>query len=177
MNKTSLDGKNFISKSDFKIEFRGCLDELNAQIIFMQTIFEGGNDNFNFISDLEELRGVILKLQKCEVTREDFGELNLFGLSENEIHERSHNPEKYFKLGHVMPDISMKKFAAGLNLLRTKIRHAEIISCRAFENESDKNNKNNKNISHVLNRLSSAVYILIYKYLPDDFNKILKFGR
>ncbi len=173
MNKTSLDGKNFISKSDFKIEFRGCLDELNAQIIFMQTIFDGEDkEDKNFISDLEELRGVILKLQKCEVTREDFGELNLFGLSENEIHERSHNPEKYFKLGHVMPDISMKKFAAGLNLLRTKIRHAEIISCRAFENESE-----NKNISHVLNRLSSAVYILIYKYLPKDFNKILKFGR
>ena len=86
MLKTSLDGRIFVEKTNPRIVLRGRLDSLNAQIILMQC----ESQNQNFINDIEEFRQVILKLMYIEVTGENFGELNLWGLNENEIHERSH---------------------------------------------------------------------------------------
>ncbi len=163
MLKTSLDGRIFVEKTNPRIVLRGRLDSLNAQIILMQC----ESQNQNFINDIEEFRQVILKLMYIEVTGENFGELNLWGLNENEIHERSHNPEKYYaSKGHVMPHFEMGIEAAKINFLRTLVREIEIIAYEVF---------NENNFTHVLNRLSSALYILIYKYLPENYDKFLNF--
>ena len=163
MLKTSLDGRNFVEKTNPRIILRGRLDSLNAQIILIQC----ESNNQKFVKHLEEFRQVILKLMRCEVTGENFGELSLWGLSENEIHERSHNPEKYYdSKGHVMPHFEMGTEAAKINFLRTLVREIEIISYEAF---------NENNFTHVLNRLSSALYILIYEYLPENYDKFLSF--
>ncbi len=163
--KTSLDGRNFVEKTNPRIILRGKLDFLNAQIILQQI---GSRDNQEFVEALEEFRNVILRLMRCEVTGEDFGELNLWGISEREIHERSHNPEKYYALpGHILPHYSMNREAASINLLRTIVREVEICAYEAFGCDN--------NFTHVLNRLSSALYILIYDYLPENYGMILRF--
>ena len=156
------------TKADSRMELRGRLDSLNAKIILFQTY----SNNQNYISDLEEIRNVIRELQKCEACEKIFeGKLILFGLDEDEIHLRSHNPKKFYNIGHVLPHYEMKREAAEINFLRTLVRETELCSCRAFNDEDI------YNISHVLNRLSSALYILIYKYLPPNYDKEIKFGK
>lgn len=159
--KTSLNAREKIFKSDFRIELRGRLDSLNAQII----LFQANSDSREFIQDLEEVRSIINKIQACEACGKIFSEkLILWELDEDEIHERSHNPKKFFNKGHLLLNYKMGRIASEINFLRTLIRETEICACRAF------NDADSFNIIHVLNRLSSALYILIYKYIPEDFN-------
>ncbi len=156
---------NNYSKCDLRLELRGRLDSLNAQII----LFQAYSQNQEYISDLEDVRKVIRILQRSEAAEKVFDvKLILFGIDEDEIHKRSHNPEKFYGLGHIMPHYEMKKEAAELNFLRTLVRETELCSCKVFENDELK-------INHVLNRLSSALYILTYKYLPDSYDKTIKF--
>ena len=153
-------------KTSPRIEFRGKLDSLNAHIVFLQAL----SQNHEYISDLEEVRQIIRRLQACEAGETEFsGEFRLWGLSEDEIHYRSHNPAKFFGRGHILPHHDMQKESAGLNLLRTLVREVELCAWRAFR-ESDP-----LRLCHVLNRLSSAVYILMYKYLPEEYNHVLIF--
>ena len=155
------------TKTDSRMQLRGKLDSLNAQIILFQT----NSQNHEYISDLEEVREVIRILQRCEAAEEIFdGKLILFGIDEDEIHKRSHNPVKFYGLGHILTHYEMKLEAAQINFLRTLVRECELISCRIFENDELK-------ISHILNRLSSALYILIYKYLPSNYDKEIKFSK
>lgn len=154
-------------KSSNRIELRGRLDSLNAQIIFLQTLSE----NHEYISDLEEIRQIVRQLQRCEACNEIFADdLMLWGINEDEIHTRSHNPQNYYSLGHILPHHDMKFEAAGVNLLRTLVRETELCACRTF-------NDDELRICHVLNRLSSALYILTYKYLPEGYSHELKFTR
>ncbi len=153
-------------KSSSRIALRGKLDSLNAQIVFLQAL----SQNPEYISDLEDIRQIVRTLQMCEASDEVFADtFTLWGLSEDEIHSRSHNPAKFYGKGHILPHYDMHREAAGLNLLRTQIRETELSACLAFE-DSDY-----LRLCHVLNRLSSAVYILTYKYLPEEYNHVLNF--
>ena len=161
MLETSLNSHERVPKSDSRIELRGKLDSLNAQII----LFQSHSDNQEFINDLEEVRNAITRLQYCEACEKVFdGNLILWGLDEDEIHGRSHNPKKFYGKGHLLLNHGMGRGASEINFLRTLARETEICACRAF-NDSDP-----LKIVHVLNRLSSALYILIYKFIPEDFN-------
>ena len=155
------------SKNDSRMLLRGKLDTLNAQMILIQTC----SLNQEYVSDVEEVRQVIRQLQRCEAMNEVYSDrLNLWGIDEDEIHTRSHNPMKYYGLGHILPDKDMKRESSELNLLRTLIREAELISCRVFDDDALR-------ISHILNRLSSALYVLTYKYLPEGYDKVMQFGK
>lgn len=148
-------------KSGDRFILRGKLDSLNAQIVFLQTL----STNSEYISDLEEVRQLVRQLQACEASDTPLaGEFTLWGMSAHELHKLSHNPMG----GHILPHYDMKSEAAGLNLLRTSVREAELASCRAFPEDTLR-------LSHVLNRLSSAVYILTYKYLPKEYNHRINF--
>ena len=161
---TSLNASETVPKSHARIELRGKLDSLNAQIIFLQTL----SGNHDYITDLEEVRGVVRELQACEAGGKIFsGGFSLWGMSDEELHARSHNPDR----GHILPHRDMKAEAAGVNVLRTLVREAEVCACRAFGDYDP------LRICHVLNRLSSAVYILTYKYLPDGYNHVLIFRK
>ena len=155
------------SKKDLRLQLRGKLDTLNAHMILIQTY----SLNHEYISDIEEVRQVIRKIQRCEAMNEIYADrLVLWGLDEDDIHTRSHNTTTYFGLGHILPDKDMKRESSELNLMRTFIREAELISCNVFINDELR-------ISHVLNRLSSALYILTYKYLPEGYNHVIHFGK
>ncbi len=153
-------------KSSTRIALRGKLDSLNAQIVFLQAV----SKNQEYISDLEDIRQIVRTVQMCEASDEVFADsFTLWGLSEDEIHSRSHNPAKFYGRGHILPHYDMQKESAGLNLLRTQIRETELAACSAFGDHDS------LRLCHVLNRLSSAVYILTYKYLPEEYNHVLTF--
>ena len=150
-----------------RLELRGRLDSLNAEIIFLQAM----SDNPEYNADIEEVREVINCLQRCEAGEKVFaGPLTLWGIDGEEIHRRSHNPAKYYGLGHILPHMDMGRGASGINLLRTLTREAELCAVRAFGHDD------RLRICHILNRLSSALYILTYKYLPEGYNRVMHFG-
>ena len=155
-------------KESPRIELRGRLDSLNAQIILLQT----DSDSPEFIADLESVRAVVNRIQRCEACGKIFeGGFTVRGLDSEELYRRSHNPAKYYGLSHILPHCEMGRESAMMNLLRTLVREAELCAVRAFgENDS-------LNICHVLNRLSSAVYVIIYEYLPEGYDKVISFGR
>ena len=150
-------------KNSPQIELRGKLDSLNAQIILFQT----NSNSQEFISDLEEFRLIVNRIQRCEVYNKIFdGEMRLWGLDLDELHERSHNPVK----GHILLHYEMGREACELNLLRTLVRETELCVVRVFGDDDA------LRIGHVLNRLSSALYVLMYKYLPENYNRVMRFG-
>ncbi|MDR3264570.1 MAG: hypothetical protein LBT15_01025 [Synergistaceae bacterium] len=108
----------------------------------------------------------------CEATEKPCGELSLWGLSGDELRERSHHPAKYFDIGHIRAHRTMGETAAGLNVLRTKVRETELAACRAFETPEG---TERPDIIKLLNRLSSAIYVLTYKYLPKGYDKTIRF--
>ena len=150
-------------KDSPRIELRGKLDSLNARIILLQA----DSDSQEYIADLEELRTVVNQLQRCEACGKVFADgFTLWGLDSEDLHTRSRNPAG----GHIMPHHEMGRLAAGLNVLRTLVRETELCAVRAFGDEDG------LRICHALNRLSSAVYVLTYKYLPEGYSRVIYFG-
>ena len=171
---TNLLGASLVSKTHPRIELRGKLDEFNARIILVQAqAREAGQAQLE--TDLEEVRGVVLDLMACEVRETPCGELTLWGLPEEEIHQRSHTPDRFYGRGHILPHADMGRWAAEINLLRTLVREVELCACRAFA--GPEGSVTRPDFVRVLNRLSSALYILTYKYLPEGYNRVLRFGR
>ena len=157
-----------MTKDSPRIELRGKLDGLNAIIIMLQT----DSQSPKFIDDLEEVKAVVNRLQHCEACGKIFeGGFTLRGIDSEELYRRSHNPAEYYGLSHILPHHEMGRESAMMNLLRTLVREAELCAVRTFGHEDA------LNICHILNRLSSAVYTLIYEYLPEGYNKVISFGR
>jgi ethanolamine utilization cobalamin adenosyltransferase len=174
---TSLSGKLIVKKSNPRIEFRGRLDSLDAFIVAVQILAKSENRPA-LVEQLEEVRAKVRDILSCEVTGKSCEDLSLWGLDSDEIRERSHHPEKHFGIGHILPHHTMGIVAATLNTLRTQIREAELSACRAFEREATATDTETfperLDIIKTLNRLSGAIYILIYSYLPDGYDKTIQ---
>ncbi|MDR2178946.1 MAG: hypothetical protein LBP21_01430 [Synergistaceae bacterium] len=170
---TFLSAGVIVDKTDGRIEFRGRLDSLVAAVVALQ-IMAGREGQDSLVEELEEVREKIYEILSCEVTGKPCEELALWGLRSEELLERSHHPAKYFGLGHIRPHSTMGIVAAGLNELRAKVREAELSACQAFQTDQG---AERLDIVMVLNRLSSALYVLTYKYLPEGYDKTVRFGK
>jgi len=170
---THLLGAAVVGKTHPRIELRGRLDSLNAAIIRVQIAArEAGCAQLE--KDLEEVRDKVGEILACEVKDVPCSELSLWGLTDEEIHARSHFPEHAYGIGHILPHPDMGRWAAELNLLRTLVREVELCACRAFDSREG---IERPDIIKVLNRLSSAFYVLTYKYLPKGYDRTIRFAR
>ena len=173
--KTSLSGGAMVDKTPPRVELRGRLDSLSALVVELQILAERQGAS-SLVEELEDVRAKLYDILSCEVSGKACDDLFLWGMSGEEIRERSHHPERYFGLGHVRPHYTMGVVAAGLNALRTQIREAELSACRAFAPRSKDEEADRIDIIKALNRLSSAIYILTYKYLPKGYDKTARFS-
>jgi ethanolamine utilization cobalamin adenosyltransferase len=160
-----------VTKTSPRIEFRGRLDSLNAAVVSLQILGQK-EGRPSLVEELEEVRTKIYDIFVCDVTGKPCDELFLWGLNSDELRERSHNPAKYFGLGHIQFHHTMGALAAGINELRTRAREAEVSACRAFDTEKG---IERPDIVKWLNRLSSALYVLIYRYLPEGYHETKNF--
>lgn len=158
---TQISGNILVKKNDERIIFRGKLDSLQAKWLILQKEFENyGNEKLQ--KDMESVAIFIKKIVSAEVLDMEMEEIKVLEETLDKIKEISHNPKKFFGIGHLF-DISIKNsiLVLKLNEMRGNSREVEIAGVTAFSNEKGIVAK--KEILKVLNRLSSVIYVMMLK--------------
>ena len=159
---THLRGNILVPKTHPRIAFRGMLDSLQAQVLLLQEEYK---ENPGFSKDLESVLSYLRAVLGAEVKGEKLSEISLLGLNHKEIREKSHNVKKEFGMDHPIPHCSMGKKALEINLLRTKVREAELSCAQAFPDGDE------LNLIEHMNRLSSGIYIIFCRILSGFYEK------
>ena len=83
------------------------------------------------------------------------------GLTEEELRQRSHFPQKFYGQPHFMPSGEDVLGLLLINHARSAARSAELAAVRAFSDENG--NLQRRDLIKVLNRMSSMLYILMIR--------------
>jgi ethanolamine utilization cobalamin adenosyltransferase len=183
---THLRGDELVPKNHPLIAFRGEMDMLFAMLAESAAVCSLSCHE-KLCDELTELLAFSRQILQCEVTGEAFTRTELLGYSLDEYHAMSHDPKKYFGIGHPTPHPGMGAAALRLNTIRTQVRRAELAAARVFICVADviptrdtkkeaacgapaRNNTPQvirADIITALNRLSSVVYVLFCRELAS----------
>ena len=152
---THLDGVTLAPKTHPRIVFRGKLDSLEARLILCRL------KATEFDRELSELLSYTRKLLRCEVLGEKVEEVTLFGMTAQELRQRSHFPQDYYGQPHFMPEAADGETMAQLNLARVAAREAELAAAAAFTDADGRVTR--PDLLKAMNRLSSAIYLLMIR--------------
>ena len=112
---------------------------------------------------------ILREMMRCDVLEEPFRREFLIGLSHKELREHSHNPMKYYNVKQmVLPDYTLGRAYALLNQLRAAVRETEVAAAAAFH---EGKTYTREDIIEELNRMSSAMHIVMCKYLAGEYKK------
>lgn len=165
---TQLHGNMLVEKNHPRIKYRGKLDSLQSEVILAQSMISVNPNDKKVVDDLDDILNVLRELMKSEVLDMAFELETIIGLSHEELRERSHNPMKFYNIEFMkLPDYSMGSTYAWLNKIRASIRETEIVAIEAFK---DKRQVGRVDIIEELNRLSSALHIMMCKYLAGEYS-------
>ena len=164
---TQLVGNKLVPKDHPRILFRGKLDSLQALVVLNQALIAEGGGSKKLIDDLSDVLHTLREMMRCDVLDEIFQKDTVIGLTHDELRERSHNPQKFFGVKPmVLPDYTMGRDYALLNQLRAAVRETEVAAVKAFW---ENNQCGRKDIVEELNRLSSAMHIMMCMYLNGQY--------
>jgi ethanolamine utilization cobalamin adenosyltransferase len=164
MMTTSLSGDRRVSKADGRIRFRGLIDSLEAETIEAQILADSLGEGY-YRGALGEVLDCLRHILAAEVKESPLAMPSLFGLSADELHDRTHDVTRSFGLpGHPLPDYRQGPLAARLNTLRAHIREAELCAVRVFGEEGAAR----EDLCQALNRLSSALYWLFCRLVSNQ---------
>ena len=164
---THLHGNLLVFKDHKVIALRGKLDSLESKILETQVITHKLGAS-KLTEDLEEVLKFVRDLLRCEVVNEPVGEFKLLGMTPEELREKSHYPKKYYGIGHEPVEFSMGEAVVALNSCRTTIRETELLAYTAFKGEYG--DVQRPDIIKALNRLSSLLWIMIFKYRTGEYS-------
>ncbi|MDR0378723.1 MAG: ethanolamine utilization cob(I)yrinic acid a,c-diamide adenosyltransferase EutT [Candidatus Accumulibacter sp.] len=163
---THLDADRLVPKNDVRIRFRGRLDSAIACAVWLQAEWEAARQgeaadavSARLEQGLGDVRSALGDVLRAEVTGDPLPPLRMGPFDEEAIHRVSHDPWRYLGHDHVVPEVSQGLFAARLNLLRTTIREAEVGAAEIYIGRDFEVAR--PDLMRGLNRLSSAVYILM----------------
>lgn len=155
---THLYGNVLVPKDHPRIAFRGMIDTLEAEVLLTQ---EAAAGHETLIGCLQEMLEFVRSLIRADVLNEPVQELKLCGLTDRELRQHSHFPQKYYGQPHFMPTYTDGAAMLRLNRLRTVVRQTELACYRAF---SDRDGKLLRlDLLTALNRLSSLCWILMIR--------------
>jgi len=149
---THLDKDHLVAKTHPRIAFRGKLDSLQPEILLLQKQHNAP------VAALEDMLTLIRSIMKAEVLNQPLGGYTIASMDEAELHERSHQPQKYYGIGHFLPTHTDGAIVLQLNRLRTLVRETELSCCHAFTQTNGKVLR--QDLITALNRLSSACWVL-----------------
>lgn len=164
---TQLHGNLLVAKDHKRIVFRGKLDSLEALFVLDQTQLLEKGESTALVEDLNDILEGLREMMRCDVLDEPYLRDRILGLTHRELRERSHNPMKYYNVKQmVLPDYTLGRTYAILNQLRAAVRETEVAATAAFHTG---NTYERQDILEELNRMSSAMHILVSKYLAGDY--------
>ncbi|MCZ7611669.1 MAG: ethanolamine utilization cob(I)yrinic acid a,c-diamide adenosyltransferase EutT [Ignavibacterium sp.] len=166
---TWLDSNHLVPKNHPQIAFRGKLDSMISYAVLVQNEFvnyDGPEIIKRFLADIRSNMGNVLK---AEVKDENLDPIFMGDFSDDAIRKISHNPLKYLGHDHIVPELSHGKWVASLNYLRSMVREAELVAANLYIDSSL--NVLRPDIMRALNRLSSALYIVMIMVLVSDKGK------
>ncbi|MCL2684101.1 MAG: hypothetical protein FWE55_02550 [Synergistaceae bacterium] len=158
---TSLGTGGLVYKDHKIIKLRGKIDSFEAKTLETQLALRRA-EYHELERCLAEVLDYARAVMRAEVRGEELPPMKLFGMDDVEIRDSSHHPMKYFGLPHFMPITADDgETVLALNTLRTMAREVEIAAYEAFKTESGTPDR--VDIITGLNRLSSALYVLMFK--------------
>lgn len=164
---THLFGNKLVVKDHARIRFRGKLDSLQSLVVLNQALISECSGNSKLLNDLDDVLHVLREVMRCDVMNEPLNNETIIGFTHSQLREMSHNPMKYFSVKQmVLPKYTLGKAYALLNELRSAIREVEVSATRAYR---IRNIYERLDIVEVLNRLSSALHIMMSKYLAGQY--------
>ena len=155
---THLSGNLLVPKTHPRIAFRGQIDALEAELLLCQHELR---EKPSLTAALQEMLDLVRSLIRADVLNEPVAQVHLCGLSDAELREHSHFPDKYYGQPHFLPAYTDGEAVLRLNRLRTKVRETELACCRAFADADGKLRR--VDILQALNRLSSLCWILMIR--------------
>lgn len=166
---TQIHGNVLVRKDDKRIIFRGKIDSFSSKWLVVQKEFEA-YESEKLNSDMESLAEFLRELLKAEVLDIQLKEVKVLGETLEKLKEISHNPQKYFGMPHLF-GISAKNslLVLKLNELRSLSRELELAGVKAFL--SEKGIEEKSDILTALNRLSSAIYVMMLKAEKGEYTK------
>jgi ethanolamine utilization cobalamin adenosyltransferase len=162
---THIIGNRLVPKHHPRILFRGRLDSFQAEIVWLQSdLYEQGSTAL--IKDLDDILNCVRQILSAEVNEYPLEPIMLLGMDASTLQKNSHNIKEYTGIEHPIPDYHMGRIAARLNVLRTKIRETELVAINTFRTD---NGVEREDIILMLNRLSSAIYIIFCHLLSGYY--------
>lgn len=159
-NMTHLRGNLLVDKSHPRIALRGQLDDLQAKVLETQ-VTACREGRAPLAETLQEMLEYLRAILGAEVREAPLGELGLLGMGAEELRQYSHHIPERLGIPHPVPCYTMGAVVVALNALRTQVRVCELAAVNAFGQER-------QDLIQALNRLSSAVYILICRELAGQ---------
>ena len=167
---TWLDEKNQVSKTHPRIVLRGKLDSLLAMVTLVQTQFDPKDRLPVFLKEcLADVNVWVMQILAAEVGGHELAPSGMGGLSLDILHTVSREPVKYLGMEHCMAEASLGGNIALVNWLRAVVRETEIEALRCLPDGGG--------ICHALNRLSSALYVLMLLTLAAQQGKALALDK
>ena len=156
---THLNATTMVPKNDVRIVLRGRLDTAIAQAVLLQAEWQAAGQPATLQTMLADIRAGLGNALRAEAMDETMPPITLGELNAEQIHLISHNPLQYLGHDHIVPSIEHGLVVARLNLLRALIREVEVTAAQAFIDKDFSISR--EDILQALNRLSSAVYVLM----------------
>ena len=165
---THLSGNRLVGKDHPRILFRGKLDSLQALVVLAQAQIAAGG-KMSLVLDLDSVLKRLREIMRCDVLDEPLVPDTIIGLTHAQLREHSHDPMKFYNIKQmVLPDYTMGCDYALLNRLRTAVRETEVAAVTAFHSGPK---YTRGDLVEELNRLSSAMHIMMCKYLAGGYKE------
>jgi ethanolamine utilization protein EutL len=168
---THLEGDaSLVRKTHPRIVARGKIDLLQSAILDAQTAADAESARM-LVGELGELLELARDLLGAEVTGKPAPPVRLFGLGDDELRDATHHTHELYGVPFMYPDVRQGPVVAKLGLARAIAREAEVAITAAFPAETGGSTAPpaRADLAHVLNRISSALYLLACKYVAGRY--------
>jgi ethanolamine utilization protein EutL len=165
-----FDDASLVPKTHPRIVARGKLDLLQSAVLDAQGAADAESAR-SLVGELGEILELARALVGAEVTGKPAPPVNLFGLGDDELRDATHHTHELYGIPFMYPDVRQGPVVAKLGLARGIAREAEVAITAAFPPESGgpAAPPARADLAHVLNRISSALYLCACKYVAGRY--------